>query len=165
MKWQLSHDLCFHVKVTLLVPKDKISFMNAIEKAVPFSSTNATLDFAQDVQDAELDPDNNELNIVDVELFGGDVDSNVSCLSNIDLEESENSVIIFDGMAVVQSMEKNSTMKKILNLAEQFIKRIRRLMKGYTEGRVLFAQYLEHSLKKQYAEEEGSNKGYNIPNS
>ena len=99
--------------------------MSAIEKAVPFSSTNVTLDFAQDVHDAELDHDNNELNIVDDELFGGDVALNVSGLSNIDLEGNENSVIIFDGMTVVQSMKKNPTMKKILNLAEQFIKHIR----------------------------------------
>ena len=78
----------FSCDSALLVPKDKRSFMSAIEKAVPFSSTNLTLDFAQDVQDAELDPDNNELNIVDDELFGGDVDLNVSGLSNIDLEEN-----------------------------------------------------------------------------
>ena len=123
---------------TLLVPKYKSSFMSAIKKAIPSSPINVTLDFAQDVQDADFDSDNNELNIVDDELFGGDVDLNVSGLSNIDFEENENRVIIFDGMAVVQSMKKNPTMKKIFNLPEQFIKRIRRLMNGYTEGRVLF---------------------------
>ena len=55
-------------------------------------------------------------------------------------------------MVVVQSMKKNPTMKKIFNFAEQFIKLIRRLMKGYTEGRVLFDQHLEHSLKNNTRE-------------
>ena len=51
---------------------------------------------------------------------------------------SKQKVIIFDGMAIVQSMKKNTSMKKMINFAEQFEKRMKRLLKGYLEGRVLF---------------------------
>ena len=64
-------------------------------------------------------------------------------------------VIFFDGMEVVQSMKKNPSMKKIIDLAAQFVKRIRRLMKGYTEGRVLFDQYLGQSLKTNTRKKRG----------
>ena len=55
--------------------------------------------------------------------------------------------IIFDGMAVLQSMKKTSSMTKISHLKLAFVKRIKTLMKGYTQGRVIFDRYLDVSLK------------------
>ena len=52
-------------------------------------------------------------------------------------------------------MKENPAMKKIQNLAEQFAKRIKRLMKGYSEGRILFVQYIENSLKANSRKQRG----------
>ena len=80
-------------------------------------------------------------------------------LSDINLEE-ELEVIIFDGMAVLQSMKKNPIMKKIFDLADQFAKGVRRTMKGYSEGRVLFEKYLENSLKMNTRKQRGGTKNF-----
>jgi len=55
--------------------------------------------------------------------------------------------IIFDGMAVLQSMKKTSSVTKIFHINLAFVKRIKTLMKGYTQGRVIFDRYLDVSLK------------------
>jgi len=55
--------------------------------------------------------------------------------------------IIFDGMAVLQSMKKTSSRTKISHLKLAFVKRIKTLMKGYTQDRVIFDRYLYVSLK------------------
>jgi hypothetical protein len=58
------------------------------------------------------------------------------------------SAIVLDAMAVVQSM-KTSGLTKIHHLKTAFVKRIRHLTKGYGQGRVIFDQYLEVSLKNK----------------
>ena len=58
-------------------------------------------------------------------------------------------VIIIDGQAVVQSMTKLPGMDKIRDLGDAFIKRIDRLMKGYSEGRIIFDRYITRSLKEK----------------
>ena len=50
-------------------------------------------------------------------------------------------------MAVLQSMKKGPSVKKIPDLADQFIKRFEQMMVSYLEIRALFDQYLETSLK------------------
>ena len=52
-------------------------------------------------------------------------------------------------MAVLQSMKKTSTTKKLSDLRDAFIKRIELMMTGYTEGRVVFDRYEEQSLKNK----------------
>jgi len=58
-------------------------------------------------------------------------------------------VLIIDAMAVLQSMKKTSTMRKLSNLPEEFIKRIAFMMIGYSEGRVVFDRYQDQSLKSK----------------
>ena len=125
---------------SLLVPKDKSSFMHAIEDA-----TFSEVDGEGVTNDDQQMPDDQA--VLDEVLVAKDIDLNASGLSNIDLDEQDSKVIIFDGMAILQSVKKNQAMKKIFNLGEQFIIRVKRLMKGYSEGRVLFDQYIENSLK------------------
>ena len=134
-----------------LVPKDKSSFMHAVEEA----SLTEDVEDAPDVEDVEED-DSNESSMKDDDLlFSLDVDVQFE-LPNIDICENVVKVIIFDGMAVLQSMKKTQSMKKIMDLGEQFIKRIRRLMKGYSEGRVLFDQYFKTSLKNNTRRNRGN---------
>ena len=52
-------------------------------------------------------------------------------------KEFNEKVIIFDAMGILQSMEKTPAMK-VCHLKTAFIKRIKHLMIGYSEGRVLF---------------------------
>ena len=52
-------------------------------------------------------------------------------------------------MAVVQRRKKIHGMSKIRYLKTAFVKRIRHLTKGYAQGRVIFDQYLEVSLKNK----------------
>ena len=58
-------------------------------------------------------------------------------------------VLIVDAMAVVQSMKKTPTMKNLSNLQEAFIKRIKGMVVGYDECRVVFGRYLDQSLKNK----------------
>ena len=58
-------------------------------------------------------------------------------------------VIIIDGQAVVQSMTKLPGMDKIGDVGDAFIKRIDRVMKGYSEGRIIFDRYNTGSLKEK----------------
>ena len=59
------------------------------------------------------------------------------------------SATVLAAMVVVQSMKKTSGMTKIHHLKTAFVKRIRHLTKGYAQGRVIFDQYLEVSLKNK----------------
>ena len=40
-------------------------------------------------------------------------------------------------------------MKKLCDVKDAFVKRIEWMMNGYSEGRVVFDRYLDHSLKHQ----------------
>ena len=58
-------------------------------------------------------------------------------------------VLIVDGMAVLHSMKKTPTMRKLSDLQEAFIKRIEWMIVDYNEGRVVFDRYLDNSLKNK----------------
>jgi hypothetical protein len=58
-------------------------------------------------------------------------------------------VLIVDAMAVLQSITKTSSMKKLSDLQNAFIKRIKSMMLGYSEGRVIFDRYVDDSLKNK----------------
>ena len=58
-------------------------------------------------------------------------------------------VIIIDAMAVFQSMKKVLSMKKICDLEEAYVMRIKRIISGYDEGCVIFDRYLQQSLKEK----------------
>ena len=58
-------------------------------------------------------------------------------------------VLIVDAMAVLHSMKKTPSMRKLSDLQEVFVKRIEGMMDGYNEGRVVFDRYLDKSLKNK----------------
>ena len=62
-------------------------------------------------------------------------------------EDHLSRILIVDAMAVLQSMKKMPTMKKVSDLKETFIKCMEWMMTGYNEGRVVFDRYLDQSLK------------------
>ena len=119
---------------SLLIPTDKSSLMHAVEEQKDMSiseePSDTTAAVAQDVE-AKVDSDN-------IRVIGLPLEEN----SNVNED-----AIIFDGMAVLQSMKKTSAMTKIINLKTAFVKRMKRLMKGYTEGCIVFDKYLKASLK------------------
>ena len=118
---------------SLLIPTDKSSLMHAVEEKKDMSDSEELSDMTARVQD------------VDVE---GDPDD-VMAIGPPHNEENNNvneAAIVFDGMAVLQSMKKTSAMTKITHLKTAFVKRVTRLMKGYAEGRLIFDRYLEVSL-------------------
>lgn len=109
---------------SLLIPTDKSCIMHAVENQEP-----ADEDY-DDIFPLQDDTDGTE--------------KEISLFRNDGLNES---VIIFDAMGILQSMKKTPTMKKICHLKTAFVKRISYLMRGYSEGRVLFDRYLKVSLK------------------
>ena len=66
-------------------------------------------------------------------------------------------VLIIDAMAVLQTMKKSSTTKKLSDLEEAFIKRIEKMMIGYREGHVVFDRYVEHALKNKTRQKKSNN--------
>ena len=60
---------------------------------------------------------------------------------------SQTRVLVIDAMAVLQGLKKIASMKTLADLVHAFTNRIRRLMQGYNECRVVFDRYLEQSLK------------------
>ena len=58
-------------------------------------------------------------------------------------------VLIVDTMGVLQSMRKTPTMLKLADLQDAFIKRIKMMMTGYNEGRIVFDRYMDQSLKNK----------------
>ena len=58
-------------------------------------------------------------------------------------------VLVVDAMAVLQSMKKTPTMRRLSDLQETFIKHIEMMMVGYDEGRIVFDRYLDQSLKNK----------------
>lgn len=58
-------------------------------------------------------------------------------------------VLVVDAMAVLQCMNRMPTMQKLSDLQDAFIKRIKSMMVGYHEGRVIFDHYIDQSLKSK----------------
>lgn len=118
---------------SLLIPTDKSSLMHAVKEQKDMNISEEPLDttaVAQDVE-AEVDSDN-------IMVIGPLLEEN---------NHVNEAAIVFDGMAVLQSMKKMSAMTKIIYLKTAFLNRMKRLMKGYAEGRIIFDRYLEVSLK------------------
>ena len=57
--------------------------------------------------------------------------------------------LVVDAMAVLQSMKKTPSIRKVSDLMEAFIKRIEWMMVGYQECRVIFDRYIQGSLKSK----------------
>ena len=55
-------------------------------------------------------------------------------------KHSVNTVIIIDGMAVVQCMKKSPGMKKIRDFKRAFVKKVTHMMKPYDAGCIIFDQ-------------------------
>lgn len=140
---------------TLLIPSDKSSFMKEIEKFTPvpisdnqnpttISEHGIISDEAGHVElpiITDVEPEQLER----VELSDNmDIPSN---LGGLNLNNDKDRVIIIDGQAVVQSMKKSSGMNSIKDFGDAFLQRICRMMKQYSEGRVIFDRYIGESLK------------------
>lgn len=146
----------FAIDGSLLIPTDKASIMHAIEEAkIPYNpESNGDTDsneLANDALDMPTAIDVQEL-ILDApavsEHHNEHNDILLDELANLDAEDIINvKVIIIDAMAVVQCLKKTVATKTIADLTSQFVKRIQRMMKGYSEGRIIFDKYVEHSLK------------------
>ena len=62
---------------------------------------------------------------------------------------SHTRVLVIDAMAVLQGLKKTASMQTLTDLIHAYTHRIRRLMQGYNECRVVFDGYLERSLKNK----------------
>ena len=72
-----------------------------------------------------------------------------SCNKSIN-DPSEDKVIIFDGMAIVNKINiKKSTIKTFAEFAEVFVERILDESFGYDEVKFVFDRYVKKSLKTQ----------------
>ena len=58
-------------------------------------------------------------------------------------------MLIVDAMAILQVIKKVSGMTTIAHLKKDFLNKILRLLRGYDEVRIVFDQYLKHSLKSK----------------
>lgn len=58
------------------------------------------------------------------------------------LDNEYSKVVIIDGQAVVQSIKNKSSMEKICDFGEEYVKWIARMMIGNSEARVIFARYV-----------------------
>ena len=56
---------------------------------------------------------------------------------------------IIDAMGVMQAIKKGPSMINCSDFAQAFVRSIRKIMSGYTEGRVIFDRYIDNSLKGQ----------------
>ena len=111
----------FSADGALLIPKDKSSFMHSIEEAVS-PNLHSTADGETD--DIPLDI-----------RFRTDDDNEFPEYQRSDDQHNSElqKVLILDGMAVLQSMKRGPSVKKISALADQFIKRFERMMVSYLE--------------------------------
>lgn len=103
---------------SLLIPTDKSSITHAVEDQDDSAQSGVGSDGIPNVGVEE--------DQLEIEMTLGE---------NKNVNEA---AIIFDGMATLQSMKKTSSMTKISHLKLAFVKRIKTLMKGYTQGRVIF---------------------------
>ena len=133
----------------LLIPSDKTSFMKEVERYPPSPlgklgnnhSTTAVCDHT-----APVDPElHSRADSTGVHLGVDMLTEDVPEPPQIDRDN----VIIIDGQAVVQGMTKLPSIDKIRDLGDTFIKRNDRLMKGYSEGRIIFDRYITGSLKEK----------------
>lgn len=60
---------------------------------------------------------------------------------------AQSSVIVIDGMRLVNEIKKTDKLKTGLDFANAFLARLKQLTKNYDEVRLLFDQYIENSLK------------------
>ena len=60
---------------------------------------------------------------------------------------SANMTVIFDGMAIVNQLKKDSNIKTCQDLADKFVKNVSFASKDYQEIRMIFDKYQENSLK------------------
>ena len=144
---------------TLLIPTDKSSFMKEIEQ-YSRPAVGGDLEIAvsggNDSREAETEMDdrpvNNDPQLDMDDMMEGMAEETHLCEMNGEPNEhgsiDRDKVIIIDGQAVVQNMTKLPGVDTICDLGNAFVKRIDRMTKWYTEGRVIFDRYITGSLKE-----------------
>ena len=139
---------------TLHVPSDKASLMHAVEQVKAQEVTDqpeliqeeatSFLDWIQ----ADLSPQHDSQEESATPHSGPDLQEDASVIQ----QNSSVKVLIVDAMAVLQSMKKTTTILTLSDLQNAFNKRIKEMMTGYDEGRVVFDRYMEQSLKNKTRE-------------
>ena len=112
---------------SLLTPNKKSAIISLIEK----------LPLPHEICFQEA---HNETTVSSVESYESSVDSTQR-------SSPQESIAIIDAMAIVQSLKKTPTMKKMSDLLLVFCKKIENRAKGYSETRVVFDEYYDASLK------------------
>ena len=97
----------------------------------------------------------NETTVSSVESYESSVDSTQR-------SSPQESIAIIDAMAIVQSLKKTPTMKKMSDLLLVFCKKIENRAKGYSETRVVFDEYYDASLKAKTRAKRAKAKKANI---
>ena len=69
-----------------------------------------------------------------------------------DTSKNKKSVIIFDGMALVNSIQKTECVKTCKDFAEGFLANSVQASHGYNEVRLVFDRYMQGSLKEKMRE-------------
>ena len=133
-----------------MIPTDKSSFIKEIEQysrpAVGGDLEIAVSGGSDSREEAETEMDDRPVSTdpqldMDDRMEGMAEETHVSEMNGGSNEHGSidrDKVIIIDGQAVVQSMTKLPGMDTICDLGDAFVKRIDRMTKWYTEGRVIF---------------------------
>ncbi|MES9884227.1 MAG: TCR domain-containing protein [Sedimenticola sp.] len=115
---------------SLLLPSDKSSFLKEVEGYKGQCNTSTGHASSDESIDTEADPKFTNPDTLFI------------------LKDADEKVMIIDAQAVVQSMTKTPGMHTIRDFGNAFVKRILGLLKGYTEGRVIFDRYIDNSMKE-----------------
>jgi len=146
---------------TLMIPTDKSSFLKEIQQysrpvvggdlEITVSAGSDSREEAETVMDDRPVSTDPQLDMDD-KMEGMAEETRLSEMNGESNEHGSidrDKVITIDGQAVVQSMTKLPGMDTICHLDDAFVKRIDRMTKWYTEGRVIFDRHITGSLKEK----------------
>ena len=139
----------FNNDYSLLIPLNKSSLLTLIEE-IP--TVEGTVPDDNERGEASISVNNPSINVENDESFIqiGENDESHNWIARIEYPNPDSmKVFIIDAMAVVQTIKKTPTMKKMSDFCKVFCKKIQRLAKHYDEARVVFDEYFDNSLKEK----------------
>ena len=141
----------FNNDCSLLLPANKSIVISRVEELPAATATvdeMETEDEAVISEDASLISPYNEVgSCITMEVEPLDTES---WIDSIDYPgDDKPSVIIIDAMAIVQTIKKTPSMKKMSDFCDVFCKKIQRRANNYTEARVIFDEYFEKTRTKR----------------
>ena len=93
--------------------------------------------------------DGNPLPCLDKSQIMHEIEKLIDLSDNSRVESGVQKVIIIDGMALVNKINKGKSMKTCKDFAEMFTKQLHKESEPYKEVRLIFDRYLENSLKNR----------------